>query len=185
MLLDCKFKTIGTLDLTSIKERLFAYSEEEWQKYTYRQNVFHVHSQTQTIGVKFPQHDELMYDEELAKTWNPLLVDFYEKLKKFYGYDELDILAMMFARMQPQAQIPLHQDKGPRFSRAHRIHVPIKTQKGVHFFLDGDDLFLEEGVIYEINNLLTHGVHNDTDEPRIHLIIDMVKKEDISHSKAA
>ncbi|MDJ0624843.1 MAG: aspartyl/asparaginyl beta-hydroxylase domain-containing protein [Candidatus Caenarcaniphilales bacterium] len=117
-----------------------------------------------------------MFDKKLADEWNPLLQDLYEKLKYFYKYDELNILALMFARMKPQTRIPLHQDRGPRFSQSHRIHVPIKTQKGVHFFLGGDDLFLQEGVIYEINNLLMHGVYNASNEARVHLIMDVLHK---------
>ena len=34
--------------------------------------------------------------------------------------------------------------------------------------------YLEKGYIYEINNALVHGVENNSNEDRIHLIIDFI-----------
>lgn len=53
-----------------------------------------------------------------------------------------------------------------------RIHIPIRTNPGVEFYVCGERLLLEEGECYYINVNLPHRVNNRGAAPRVHLVID-------------
>jgi Aspartyl/Asparaginyl beta-hydroxylase len=53
-----------------------------------------------------------------------------------------------------------------------RIHIPIRTNPGVEFYVCGERLLLEEGECYYINVNLPHRVNNRGAAARVHLVID-------------
>jgi len=50
--------------------------------------------------------------------------------------------------------------------------VPLQTNEGVTFFVDGVGYRLEEGEAVEVNNMGLHAVENRGDIDRIHLIFE-------------
>ena len=87
------------------------------------------------------------------------------------------LLRAMVAKLVVGGTIPLHFDKHPSFSVAHRIHVPLQTNPGVEFTVDEERVIMEEGKAYELNNLLPHGVYNGGREDRMHLIFDYMEPQ--------
>lgn len=85
------------------------------------------------------------------------------------------VLRAMIAKLIPGGTIKPHVDAHPSFSIGHRIHVPLKTNDDVQFVVEGQRIIMEEGKAYELNNLMTHGVHNGGKEDRIHLIFDYME----------
>jgi hypothetical protein len=67
-----------------------------------------------------------------------------------------------------------HADDSPYLSAARRHHIPIKTNKDVLFFIDGEPKHLSVGECWEINNNKVHSVTNSSEEDRVHLIIDII-----------
>ena len=63
-------------------------------------------------------------------------------------------------------------------SLVHRLHVPVTTNKGVVFTIDDEDFYLEPGWLYELNNLLRHSVANNSSESRVHLLVDLLPRDD-------
>jgi Aspartyl/Asparaginyl beta-hydroxylase len=55
-----------------------------------------------------------------------------------------------------------------------RIHVPVLTNPGVEFFLDGERILMNEGESWYINFNLRHRVENRGSTPRIHLVVDCI-----------
>ena len=55
-----------------------------------------------------------------------------------------------------------------------RIHVPIATNPGVGFFVNGERLILNPGEAWYINFNLPHRVSNQGATDRVHLVIDCV-----------
>ena len=53
-----------------------------------------------------------------------------------------------------------------------RLHVPIVTNPGVEFVIDGERVVMEAGACWYINANLTHRVANHGDTDRIHLVVD-------------
>ncbi|MCH7506976.1 MAG: aspartyl/asparaginyl beta-hydroxylase domain-containing protein, partial [Proteobacteria bacterium] len=58
------------------------------------------------------------------------------------------------------------------FTHSHRIHIPLTTNAGVRFMVNGRPLRLEVGQAYEINNQRNHSVMNSGTEDRITFIFD-------------
>ena len=66
----------------------------------------------------------------------------------------------MAAKLKPGGVISPHRDTHPSFVASHRIHVPITTNPGVRFMIDGRPHRFELGRAYEINNQRNHSVMN-------------------------
>ena len=62
-------------------------------------------------------------------------------------------------------------------ARIHRLHIPIITAEGVHFFVKQNRYFLEPSHLYELNNAVVHSVVNKSDVERVHLLVDMLPEE--------
>jgi aspartyl/asparaginyl beta-hydroxylase (cupin superfamily) len=65
-----------------------------------------------------------------------------------------------------------HRDENPAAKWPHKIHVPLQTNDGVTFYVDGVGYRLEEGEAVEVNNMGVHAVENRGDTDRIHLIFE-------------
>jgi hypothetical protein len=58
-----------------------------------------------------------------------------------------------------------------------RLHIPIITNSGVEFILDGTRLIMNEGECWYIDANFTHSVANRGMQDRIHLVIDGLRNE--------
>ena len=76
-------------------------------------------------------------------------------------------------RLTPGSVIREHSDPGLRYEDGEaRLHIPIRTNPEVEFYVAGERLHLEVGSCYYINTSLPHRVSNRGSEDRIHLVID-------------
>lgn len=55
-----------------------------------------------------------------------------------------------------------------------RIHIPVRTNPAVEFYLNGQLLSLHEGESWYLNFNLPHRVRNGGAEARVHLVLDCV-----------
>lgn len=83
----------------------------------------------------------------------------------------------LYANLPAKQKIPVHCDGGYYLLNVHRLHIPIITNDAVEFFLNGDVINMKTGSCYEINNAREHGVSNNGDTDRIHLIMDIIPKK--------
>ena len=79
---------------------------------------------------------------------------------------------IFITKLLPRSTIEPHIDQGDYFKHYHRVHLPLQTQPGCAFTVDGHSEELVEGDLYVLNNCLTHSVANPSDQDRVHLIID-------------
>jgi len=79
---------------------------------------------------------------------------------------------MILAKLLAGGNIPKHTDAGFSLLNCHRIHVPIITSDNVVFSVGGEEINMQTGDLWEINNAAVHGVENHSGEDRIHLIVD-------------
>jgi len=90
-----------------------------------------------------------------------------------------NLLRLQLARMTPGAAIKLHSDTGGWAQRSHRVHVPLVGNDDVRFTVkhpSGEVLVpVDEGRVFELNNIYPHFVSNDGPHERIHLLIDYVE----------
>lgn len=55
-----------------------------------------------------------------------------------------------------------------------RFHLPIASTDGAELMLDGESYHLDKGTIYFINHGCVHSAVNHAEQPRIHLVWDML-----------
>ena len=174
-------KNIFSLDISEIKKITNEITEKEWDYWNTRQENFDVHSQTKSYPL---MNWDLKYYEiyntckvtllnKSTLLWNPIN-KVKKKLESYYGGRCVNIL---FTLIPPKSYIPEHVDAGKLLSLCHRCHIPIKTNKDVLFFIADQIYNLEEGFCYEISNLDLHRVENNSEENRIHLIMDIAEKK--------
>jgi quercetin dioxygenase-like cupin family protein len=84
--------------------------------------------------------------------------------------------------MGPGTRINLHYDKGTSFERGvARIHVPIVTAPEVLFMVEDEEVHFTAGDTWYLNADCLHGVRNDSQVTRIHLMLDCVVNPWLEH----
>jgi len=73
------------------------------------------------------------------------------------------------------ASIRPHRDIGYRLEDGKvRLHIPIQTNDQVQLLLNGELVKMKPGECWYCNFHITHEVHNHSDTPRMHLIMDCI-----------
>ncbi len=91
-------------------------------------------------------------------------------------FKKASAMRVQLATLPPGKEITPHRDMGI-LARIHRLHIPIITAEGVHFFVKQNRYFLEPSHLYELNNVVVHSVVNKSDVERVHLLVDMLPEE--------
>lgn len=86
---------------------------------------------------------------------------------------------IQLVRLEGKGDVQLHIDPGTYFQVHRRYHVPLITNDKTIFFSTHEEARMEVGVLCELNNRELHGVRNESDNPRVHLIVDL-QTEDYS-----
>jgi len=180
MLIEGATRLLGMVDCRALTQRVLDLEESVWLANPQRQQQFDVHAQTQSIVLVFcegwPAVRILKYAgwEHLGREATPVMD---EVIGKHYPTGGV-ILRAMVARLPAGCRIHRHRDAHPSFSVAHRIHVPLVTNPEVEFLVDKERIAVQEGVAFEINNLLAHQVTNNGTTARIHFIFDYAPQRD-------
>ena len=82
------------------------------------------------------------------------------------------VIRAMAAKLKAGGVISPHRDTHQTFTHSHRIHIPITTNAGVRFMINGRPHRFKVGNAYEINNQKSHSVMNSGTEDRITFIFD-------------
>lgn len=176
-------KEFGQIDITKLKSTILNLSPNHWLDNQIRQNKFEVHAKTKSIVLIFADGwpvPQLKHEAGWGLLADDMLPLIEEALGQHYAPGG-QIIRLMVACLPPGAEITSHIDQYYSFKISHRIHIPIKTTSDVVFMINGQNFFLKEGHIYEVNNCLEHAVQNKSFEDRIHLIFDYVPPENIHH----
>ena len=167
-------RELGPVDSAALIEAVLAQDEEAWKANQHRQQAYDVHTQTESLVMVFcdgwPELEvtrESAWDA-LKETAVPLMQDILEKHYPPGG----TIIRAMAAKLKAGGIIAPHRDTHQSFVHSHRIHVPITTNPGVRFMINGRPHRFQIGNAYEINNQQNHSVMNSGSEDRITFIFD-------------
>jgi hypothetical protein len=167
-------KELGIIDSQPLIDKVLSMSEEDWQEQQYRQNAYSVHEHTQSLVMVFCSGwPELKVTRE--PSWDALkdiAVPLMHEVIQSYYPPGGTIIRAMAAKLVVGGIISPHQDSHQSFVNSHRIHIPITTNPGVRFMIDGRPHRFEIGKVYEINNQKNHSVMNTGKEDRITFIFD-------------
>jgi hypothetical protein len=182
--IDTLLRDLGPVDPGRLSEAILAQDEQAWREDQYRQQVFDVHRETESIVLVFVNLErwpEIEITKEpgwdrLAEVAVPVMHDIIDRQYPKGG----TIIRAMAAKLLAGGKIRPHIDTHPSFHCGHRIHVPITTNPRVRFMIDGRPHQLQVGNAYEINNQKNHSVMNKGAEDRITFIFDYVPPEQLA-----
>ena len=89
------------------------------------------------------------------------------------------VVRILLVKLKPHSTITPHIDGSILLESVHRCHLPIFSPKECIFTIGGESRNLTPGTWVEINNQLTHGVVNNSDDCRIHLLCDIMPQHGI------
>ncbi len=177
MRLATPFRDLGRVPVRGL--RLWARDAPEavWAEDALRQERFRVHAQTQSVILCWTDHADfpVLHTRPWPRwaAFGPALAPVLARARAATGAAGRLCTAML-ARLPAGARIPRHVDVAPFFGAARRFHVPLVTAPGVRFEVDGAAVPMPAAHLIELDNRRPHGVDNESDRPRVHLIFDIL-----------
>ncbi|QIK81140.1 aspartyl/asparaginyl beta-hydroxylase domain-containing protein [Lysobacter sp. HDW10] len=169
-------RDLGAVDVDALRAAVLAIPESVWdEENAGKPNKFEALDSTRHIVFRFVDSTKdwrASHDRPRWAEFEQLLSPVLAQATRDYGYVRGAFPRVMLARMKPGGVIQTHIDANPAAKWPHKIHVPLQTSPGAVFFVGetGHHLPLDRAV--EVNNLGPHGVRNDADIDRIHLIFE-------------
>lgn len=167
-------KDLGPVDSAALIDAVLAQDEKAWQANQHRQQAYDVHVQTESLVMIFCDGwpDIEVTREAAWGALNEAATPLMQRLiDEFYPAGG-NIIRAMAAKLKAGGIISPHRDSHPSFTNSHRIHIPVTTNPGVRFMINGRPHRFEVGHAYEINNQMNHSVMNRGKEDRITFIFD-------------
>jgi hypothetical protein len=183
MIVENSYRNLGTFDTGAFAAGLDKLGDGPWNADTARQKVFAVHKDTQTIIIQdFPlDWDGAGFPATLT---NSKVVSLYPLLLPLISNLELKLngkaARVLLVKLASNSSVYPHVDGGYYLNSAHRVHIPVKTNKDVLFTVNNVQRHLAINECIEISNSHEHSVVNNSSEERVHIICDIVPNHLIS-----
>ena len=158
-------------DFITILNIVNNYNEDDWIYNTLRQSKNSVNNDTQTVLYKHFVNNDTFVDFKIEH-FDTILESTLNIISKYKKFSKPDIKSLIIARLPPNKIIPNHIDTAPAHEYCKRVHFVMKTNPDVNFMIGEEDHHFEFGDVFEVNNKVIHGVQNNGDTERIHLIVD-------------
>lgn len=101
------------------------------------------------------------------------LLDHCPYIKEVIGFFKMEKTAVRLMKLDAGAVIKPHSDHCLNFEEGEvRIHIPVITDTQVKFFLEEEQIPMQEGSCWYLNLSLQHSVNNESNTDRVHLVID-------------
>lgn len=169
-------RQLGPVDIAALRAAVLAIPEAEWDRENAdKPNRFEALDTTRHIVFRFVSNLKDWrsdYDRPNWTEWEALLRPVLAQAVARFGYSHGVYPRVMLARMPAGGVIKPHRDANPAAKWPHKIHVPLMTNEGVVFTIDGVHYHLPEGEAVEVDNMAVHAVENRGAEDRIHLIFE-------------
>jgi hypothetical protein len=176
------FNPLGTADVDALIARVRGIPESQWESENVNKpNKFDRLNATRHIMFRFITDVDNVFDfadhPTLWDEWKDLLLPIMTQAAEGLGYDDYRFPRVMLARLPAGGEISGHSD-GEASYYIHKIHVPLVTNERTMFRVGQREIHMPVGDIIEVNNKRNHGVRNDGDEDRIHLIFECYNVDD-------
>lgn len=170
-------RALGDVDTASLVQLVKRISSTTWDgEDAAKENSFAVFHHTQHIIFRFisgNRDPEDNYANPSWDIWKPVLQPIMEQATRPYRFRDPRFPKAMLAKLAAGHHIDPHYDGAGSNQLVHKIHVPLITNPGALFLVDGESYHLEAGKAYEVNNIVSHGARNDGPEDRVHFIFEV------------
>ena len=177
---DFRFNFIKSYDVEELSS-IVAKFDTEWRLDTSRQNQPNsVHMNTNTYYIRsfrpgWEPHENLTVFPLANSVYVLSIVD--KIIKDLESVHDGRVSLAMIVKLLPDSDIIPHADESKYLGVVRRHHIPLKTNEEVLFHIDGERINMKVGECWEINNSKVHHVTNNSNEDRVHLIIDILPKQ--------
>jgi hypothetical protein len=170
-------------DMDIIKNKCMSL-DKEWLLDQSRQNMQypdrrnpHLYTNTYIIqdhslewhnGEKF---NPVLKDPDLYKIFNQIIIDLE---RRACG----KAARVLLIKLEANKNVTEHTDSGDYLNTVRRFHIPIITNDQVFYTVNGEKINMKEGDCWEINNRKPHSVDNDSNEDRVHLLVDIMPEHE-------
>ncbi|MFM7433941.1 MAG: aspartyl/asparaginyl beta-hydroxylase domain-containing protein [Gammaproteobacteria bacterium] len=164
---------LGAVEIAPFVAALATQPESLWDADGQFQKQLAPYRKSRTIYLLMTVGGPLAPTRELAG-WAPLQQAFAPiaaRIAEFYPRPGR-VLNAQVALLGPGLDIPEHVDFGPTLEATHRVHVPLETHPEVQFIVEDQNIALQVGEAYELDNMRRHRVFNPSPFRRIHIIVD-------------
>lgn len=83
--------------------------------------------------------------------------------------------------LMPKSRVFPHVDAGEYYRIRDRYHLVMRSSQGSPLRVENETVVMREGELWVINNKLEHSAQNFSEEPRIHLIFDLLPSAGRGH----
>jgi hypothetical protein len=170
-------RELGRVDVEPLKQLVARVSESVWDvEDAQKENRFAVFHHTRHIVFRFiagMRDHRQFYSTPIWSAWQSRLQPVMDDAIVEYGFRQPVFPKVMLARLAAGAVIDRHVDGAGSNLFTHKIHVPLQTSAEARMFIRDRSFHLEEGCVYEVNNIVPHAVENRGSMDRIHLIFEV------------
>lgn len=166
------FKFLGAIDTTPILKELAA---QEWRPDVevrgYQQGP---DGEVESIILRF---QDTNVDDTHENIWKDISAHFPETKAIIHNImrsvDGTRLGRVVINKINSGGRIYKHTDDLNQADYWSRFHISVHSQPGVNFFCGDELVQMRTGDIWYFRNDLEHEIINNTDEPRIHLVMDV------------
>jgi hypothetical protein len=109
---------------------------------------------------------------------NTPLLDACFYFQEVIGWFRCDKQAIRLLRLDPLSEIKEHTDNDTSYEDGFfRIHIPVYTNSNVLFYLNNERVPMSAGECWYANFQLPHFVINNSEQPRVHLVLDCIRND--------
>lgn len=150
--------------------------DKEWKIDTIRQEMFPVHKNTFSYFIYDHTTNWVVGDEYKAVLVSGLtnLVSLIDPIIK--DLEEIHngrVAKVLLIKLSKGQDVLPHRDNFDYANSVRRHHIPIITNELVSFTVEQESIRMLAGECWEINNSKVHSADNQSDIPRVHLLIDI------------
>ena len=168
------FKYYGSIDVEPFLSAIDKIYPDDWNKYTFRQDLFPMHSKTKTIPVLYDADYEVGVSKKSSfyKIFESSIEYATKKISELTK-SNCSIIRFIVTNLPANTVVDSHRDKANSFKLYNRVHIPLITNDKVLFTVGEETINMAVGEMYEINNNdQLHGVVNNSNQDRLHIILD-------------
>lgn len=182
------FKVLGNINSSSLIDKTNYILNKGWDRYCFDPGPpYNEMNKIQSLDMIFlfslPEKQniilqQLVFCKELLQLFEKEIDSVTEVFERHYKNKQIKRISLN--NMRARSVIPEHVDFMYHYESTIRVHVPIITNENVIFKFPtiSKSLHMKVGEIVEFDNNIPHSGRNDSDENRIHLIIDYGVKDD-------
>jgi len=155
-------------------------NENAWTLNESRQQTNRAHRDTNTIFIRSAvRRTDLSIHENQESEFTQLarsLPDTVRFLKSFARNRGARLSRAAVVRLKPRSKVHRHVDAGSFYFIRDRYHLVLQSAAGSLMFSGNESVLMRHGELWWFDNKQFHEARNESDQWRIHLILDLLPK---------